>query len=101
MSLLNWKSFLIGLLTSIIILMSAYIYFEGGDYRQISRRPPLSVKETVGTLPNGLLVERYVVPYRGRFHYVYVCGDVTTVNKKTMNGRTTNMETNVFLNPKK
>ena len=49
------------------------------------------------------MLERYVIPYRGRFHYVYMAEDenVVTINKKTVNGKTTNVEAEVFLTPKK
>lgn len=69
---------------------------QGEDYRQIARKPALSTKETVGVLPNGKTVDRYIVPYHGRFHYVYVVDDVTTVNKRTINGKTSNIEAEVF-----
>lgn len=95
-SFLNWRSLLIGLLTGIIIVLSALIYMQGEDYRQISRKPALSTKEVVGVLPNGKIMERYIVPYHGRFHYVYTVDDVTTINKKTINGKTSNIEAEIF-----
>ena len=93
---LNWRSILIGALIGIIIVLSTLLYMQGEDYRQISRRPALSTKEVVGVLPNGKTMERYIVPYHGRFHYVYVVDDVTTINKRTINGKTSNIEAEVF-----
>ena len=93
---LNWRSILIGILTGIIIVLSSFLYMQGQDYRQISRRPALSTKEIVGVLPNGKTMERYIIPYQGRFHYVYVVDDVTTFNKKTINGKTSNIEAEVY-----
>lgn len=93
---LNWRSLLIGVLTGVIIVLSTLLYMQGEDYRQISRRPALSTKEVVGVLPNGKTMERYIVPYHGRFHYVYVVDDVTTINKRTINGKTSNIEAEVF-----
>lgn len=98
--LTDWKSFVIGILTGIIIIFVGYIYFQGEDYRQIKNRPALSVKENVGTLPNGKVVERYILPYRGRFHYVYVVDEVTTLNKFSVNGKTTNEEATVIIKKK-
>lgn len=98
--LTDWKSFIIGILTGKIIILSSYIYFQGSDYRNVKSKAPLSVKEFVGTLPNGDTLERYVVPYRGRFHYVYITENTTTINKPTVNGRTTNMEATVILKKK-
>ena len=98
--LTDWKSFTIGVLTGKIILLSSYIYFQGADYRNVKSKAPLSVKEVVGTLPNGDVLERYVVPYRGRFHYVYITETATTVNKPTVNGNTTNMEATVTIKKK-
>jgi hypothetical protein len=98
--LTDWKSFAIGVLTGKIILLSSYIYFQGQDYRNVKSKAPLSVKEVVGTLPNGDILERYVVPYRGRFHYVYVTETATTINKPSVNGRTTNMEATVHIKKK-
>ena len=94
-ALLNWKSILIGFLIGVIIVLTSMLYMQGEDYRQIARKPALSTKETVGVLPNGKTVERYIVPYRGRFHYIYVVDDVTTINKRTFNGKTSNIEAEV------
>jgi hypothetical protein len=99
--LTDWKSYVIGVLSGIIFVLSVFIYFEGTDYRQIKNRPALSVKEMVGTLPNGKVLERYIVPYRGRFHYVYVTDDAATINKTSVNGRTTNEEPTAIINLKK
>lgn len=93
---LNWRSILIGALIGVIIVLSTLLYMQGEDYRQISRRPALSTKEVVGVLPNNKTMERYIVPYHGRFHYVYVVDDVTTINKRTINGKTSNIEAEVF-----
>lgn len=101
MFIFEWKSLVIGILSGIIILFSFYLYFQGEDYRVVSKRSPLSVKEHVGILPNGKTLERYLIAYRGRIHYVYVSDDVVTINKKTINGKTTNMETEVFIQAKK
>jgi len=90
-----------GIWITTIILFTTYIYFQGEDYRQIARKPALSTKEIVGTLSNGKVMERYIVPYHGRFHYVYVVEDVVSINKKSINGKTTNIETEVFYNKKK
>ena len=90
-----------GIWLTTVILFSTFIYFQGNDYRQIARKPALSTKELVGVLPDGRIMERYIVPYQGRFHYVYIVGDVTSINKATINGKTTNIETEVFLNKKK
>jgi hypothetical protein len=97
----NVKSFVIGVLSAIIILLCTFLYFEGEDYRQLSKNFPLTHKEYVGNLPDGKALERYLIPYRGRIHYVYVTNDTTTINKKSMNGRTTNMETEVYVHAKK
>lgn len=96
--LTDWRSYLIGVLTGVVVVLVSFIYFQGSDYRRVASKSPLSVKETVGTLPNGKVLERIVIPYRGRFHYVYITDDVTTVNKTSVNGRTTNEEATVFLN---
>lgn len=93
---LNWRSLLIGTLIGVVIVLSTLLYMQGEDYRQISRKPALSTKELVGVLPNGKTMERYIVPYHGRFHYVYVVDDVTTINKRTINGKTSNIEAEVF-----
>jgi hypothetical protein len=93
---LNWRSVLIGTLIGVVIVLSTLLYMQGEDYRQISRKPALSTKELVGVLPNGKTMERYIVPYHGRFHYVYVVDDVTTINKRTINGKTSNIEAEVF-----
>jgi len=93
---LNWRSVFIGFLIGVIIVLTSMLYMQGEDYRQISRRPALSTKETVGVLPNGKTVERYIIPYHGRFHYVYVVDDTTTINKRTINGKTSNIEAEVF-----
>lgn len=77
--------------------MGAYFYFQGSEYRRISNAYPLSVFETVGTLPSGKQLIRYIVPYKGRFHYVYVTNDTVTINKRTINGKTTNMESETFV----
>ena len=94
--LVSWRSLTIAVLVSIVLILCTFIYMQGEDYRQIARKPALSTKEVVGVLPNGKTVERYIVPYHGRFHYVYVVDDVTTVNKKTINGKTSNIEAEVF-----
>jgi hypothetical protein len=95
--MLNVKSLLIGVLSGTIILMSAYIFFQGQDYRSLTNSRPLSKKEVVGVLPNGKTLERYLIPYKGRIHYVYVTEDSTTINKKTINGKTTNIESETYL----
>ena len=99
----NIKSFITGVLFCVVVLFTVFFYLQREDYRNMVKRPPLSVCERVGLLPNGKMLERYVIPYRGRFHYVYMAEDenVITVNKRTVNGRTTNVETEVFLTPKK
>jgi hypothetical protein len=90
-----------GVWLTTVALFTIYIYFQGQDYRAVARKSPLSVKELVGVLPDGRLMERYIVPYQGRFHYVYIAGDVVSINKKSINGKTTNIETEVFYNKKK
>ena len=95
--MLSIKSLTIGILSGIIIVMSAYMYFQGEDYRQLVNSRPLSKKEFVGVLPNGKNLERYLIPYKGRVHYVYVTDDSTTINKKTINGKTTNIESETYL----
>jgi hypothetical protein len=90
-----------GIWLTTIILFTTYIYFQGEDYRQLARKPALSTKELVGILPDGKQMDRYIVPYHGRFHYVYVVGDVVSINKKSINGKTTNIETEVIYNKKK
>jgi hypothetical protein len=90
-----------GVWLTTVILFTIFIYFQGNDYRQIARKSALSTKELVGVLPDGRVMERYIVPYQGRFHYVYIAGDVVTINKKSINGKTTNIETEVFFNKKK
>jgi hypothetical protein len=90
-----------GVWLTTVIMFTLYIYFQGNDYRQIARKPALSTKELVGVLPDGRIMERYIVPYQGRFHYVYIAGDVVSINKSTINGKTTNIETEVFLSKKK
>lgn len=77
--------------------MGVYMYIQGEEYRKISNRPALTTKERVGILPNGKLVERYIIPYKGRFHYIYVTEDSSTTVKRTVNGRTTNTEVETFL----
>jgi hypothetical protein len=89
-----------GIWITTVILFTTYIYFQGEDYRQIARKPALSTKELVGVLPDGKTMERYIVPYHGRFHYVYVVGDVVSINKKSINGKTTNIETEVIYKKK-
>ena len=86
-----------GVWLTTVVLFTAFIYFQGEDYRNIARKPALSVKESVGYLSDGRKMERYIIPYQGRFHYVYVVGDVVTINKKSINGKTTNIETEVFI----
>lgn len=95
--MINIRSLIIGILSGTIILMTAYIYFQGEDYRQLVNSRPLSKKEIVGVLPNGKTLERYLIPYKGRIHYVYVTDESTTINKKTINGKTTNIESETFL----
>jgi hypothetical protein len=85
-----------GIWLTTVILFTIFIYFQGEDYRSVARRPALSVKEAVGILPDGRKMERYIIPYQGRFHYVYVVGDMVSINKKTINGKTTNIETEVY-----
>lgn len=77
--------------------MGSYMYFQGEDYRRISNLPALSVKEKVGILPNGKELIRIIIPYKGRFHYVYVTDDANTLIKKTINGKTTNLESETFV----
>jgi hypothetical protein len=89
------------MLSGTIILMTAYLYITGEDYRNLSNARPLSKHELVGVLPNGKNLERYLIPYKGRIHYVYVTEDAVTVNKKSINGRTTNIETETYLLDKK
>jgi hypothetical protein len=95
--LLNLKSYIIGVLTAIIILMAAYMHFHGEEYRRVSNAAPLSCREKVGTLPNGKEVVRIIIPYRGRFHYIYVTDDTSTLVKKTYNGKTTNLESETHI----
>jgi hypothetical protein len=90
-----------GVWLTTVILFTVFIYFQGQDYRSVARKSALSVKELVGVLPDGRVMERYIVPYQGRFHYVYIAGDVVSINKKSINGKTTNIETEVFYNKKK
>ena len=90
-----------GIWLTTVIIFTTFIYFQGQDYRVIARKPALSVKELVGILPDGRVMERYIVPYQGRFHYVYIAGEVVSINKKSINGKTTNIETEVFYNKKK
>ena len=90
-----------GIWLTTVILFTTFIYLQGQDYRVVARKPALSVKELVGILPDGRVMERYIVPYQGRFHYVYIAGDVVSINKKSINGKTTNIETEVFYNKKK
>lgn len=90
-----------GVWVATVIFFTSFIYLQGQDYRIIARKPALSVKELVGVLPDGRIMERYIIPYQGRFHYVYIAGDVVSINKKSINGKTTNIETEVFYNKKK
>jgi hypothetical protein len=101
MIIFDWKSLFIGILSGIIILLSFYLHFQGEDYRIISKKSPLTVKEHVGTFPNGKNLDRYLIAYRGRIHYVYVTDDIVTINKKSVNGKTTNTETVVYYQAKK
>jgi hypothetical protein len=80
----NIKSFITGILFCAVVLFTVFFYLQGEDYRNMVKRPPLSICERVGLLPNGKMLERYVIPYRGR-----------------VNGKTTNVEAEVFLTPKK
>jgi len=77
--------------------MTSYIYFTGEDYRTLSNSRPLSKHELVGVLPNGKNLERYLIPYKGRIHYVYVTEESVTINKKSINGKTTNIEAEAYL----